>query len=89
MLTNSDQRIEACARQVSSKMSSKRSLQTGQHYSLPPVQEGAVPSASELPQEWREHVLGSITATRQGLSLASAMCQSYRVSRMSKRFSDS
>ena len=79
VLTDSERRIEACARQVSRKMSSKRSLQTGQVYGLPPEQAGHIPSESETFLEWKQKVKGSAAEGQSPLGLASAMSKSYRV----------
>ena len=84
VLTDSERRIEACARQVSSKMSSKRSLQTGQVYELPPEQAGHIPAQSETLLEWKQRVEESAGGGQSSLGLASAMSKSYRVSPCSR-----
>ena len=79
VLTDSDRRIEACGRQVSSKMSSKRSLQTGQVYELPPEQSGCIPSVTESLLDWRGNIEGSAGEGQNPSGLASALSKSYRV----------
>lgn len=79
ILTDSERRIEACARQISSEMSSKRSMRTGQLYELPPEQSGHVPSESEAFLEWRSNVEECRGEGQSAIGLASAMSKSYRV----------
>ena len=74
VLTDEKRRIVACARQISGKMSSLRSLQTGAEYAPPPPQEGADPSADESLEDWVSCLRASGT-----YQIAGAMCRSYRV----------
>ena len=83
ILTGEDGRIISCGRQVSDKMSRLRTLQTGSKYRLPPAQSGAVPSASEAFQEWRQRLQALHTELEpqwdEGIPLASLLVKAYRV----------
>lgn len=77
VLTDEGGRIVSCARQISSKMSSKRSLQTGAAYSFPPAQSGAQPSASQPLEDWRAAVVAS--ASDRAGSISAALSTAYQV----------
>ena len=83
VLTDEKQRIVSCARQISSRMSSKRLLQTGSQYALPPPQFSVRPSASETCSVWQLHLrevdTQQLQRTGAPLSLAAAMAQAYQV----------
>ena len=83
VLTGEDGRIISCGRQVSDKMSRLRTLQTGSKYRLPPAQSGAVPSASEAFQEWRQRLQALHKELEpqwdEGIPLASLLVKAYRV----------
>ena len=83
VLTDKEQRIVSCARQISSRMSSKRLLQTGSQYAFPPPQFSVPPSASETCAVWQLNLRGADTQqlgqTGAPLVLAAAMAQAYQV----------
>ena len=83
ILTDEKQRIVSCARQISSRMSSKRLLQTGSQYTFPPPQFSVPPSASETCSVWQLNLRGADTQQLQRtgvpLGLAAAMAQAYWV----------
>lgn len=80
VLTDGGKRIISCARQVSAKMSSKRSLQTGAPYSFPPAQSTRLPSLAESLEALRENV-AAVDPAKDGtpLPLATALTRAYQV----------
>lgn len=78
ILTEADGRIVSCARQVSSRMSSRRSLQTGAAYAPPPPQPGAAPSAAEPQEAWQAAVLAAAERGKAG-DVGSALAAAYQV----------
>jgi predicted ribosome quality control (RQC) complex YloA/Tae2 family protein len=56
ILTEANQQIVTCARQINERQSSLRTVQTGQPYEPPPALAGSIPSIEESQQRWQERV---------------------------------
>ncbi|MDY6782782.1 MAG: NFACT RNA binding domain-containing protein [Cyanobacteriota bacterium] len=56
ILTEANNQIVTCARQINQRQSSLRTVQTGQPYEPPPPLGGSIPRADESQQRWQERV---------------------------------
>lgn len=82
VLTQTDGKIVSCGRQISTKMSKERPLQTGLKYSLPPVQKGTIPLPTIPYEDFKrglQNTFESLDDRGNGFTLVTLLVKSFKV----------